>query len=49
MPPNIGVDPSAGAMLAVHTHKGDGTIHIKADTVGEVFTLGNSSFSGTSP
>lgn len=38
--PNIGVDPSTGAMSAVHTHEGDGTIHIEADTVGEVFTLG---------
>lgn len=40
IPPNIGVDPSTGAMSAVHTHEGDGTIHIEADTVGEVFTLG---------
>lgn len=40
MPPNIGVGPSTGAMSAVHTHEGDGTIHIEADTVGEVFTLG---------
>lgn len=40
VPPNIGVDPSTGAMSAVHTHEGDGTIHIEADTVGEVFTLG---------
>lgn len=38
--PNIGVDPSTGAMSAVHTHEGDGTIHIEADTAGEVFTLG---------
>ncbi len=38
--PNIGVDPSTGAMSAVHTHEGDGTIHIEADTVGEKFTLG---------
>ena len=38
--PNIGVDPSTGAMSAVHTHEGDGTIHIEADTVGEAFTLG---------
>ena len=38
--PNIGVDPSTGAMSAVHTHEGDGTIHIEAGTVGERFTLG---------
>ena len=38
--PNIGVDPATGAMSAVHTHEGDGTIHIEADTVGEKFTLG---------
>jgi hypothetical protein len=38
--PNIGVDPTTGAMSAVHTHEGDGTIHIEADTVGETFTLG---------
>ncbi|RYC14577.1 hypothetical protein [Nocardioides zhouii] len=38
--PNIGVDPATGAMSAVHTHEGDGTIHIEADTVGEEFTLG---------
>ncbi|GAA4363095.1 hypothetical protein [Nocardioides caricicola] len=37
---NIGVDPSTGAMSALHTHDGDGTIHIEADTQGEVFTLG---------
>lgn len=40
IPPNIGVDGASGAMSAVHTHEGDGTIHIEADTVGEVFTLG---------
>lgn len=40
VPPNIGVDPTTGAMSAVHTHEGDGTIHIEAHTVGEVFTLG---------
>lgn len=38
--PNIGVDPTTGAMSAVHTHEGDGTIHIEAATKGEVFTLG---------
>lgn len=37
---NIGVDPATGAMSAVHTHEGDGTIHIEAGTVGEKFTLG---------
>ncbi|ABL83295.1 hypothetical protein Noca_3795 [Nocardioides sp. JS614] len=40
VPSNIGVDPSTGAMSALHTHEADGTIHIEADTVGEVFTLG---------
>lgn len=40
IPPDIGVDPTTGAMSAVHTHEGDGTIHIEAHTVGEVFTLG---------
>lgn len=38
--PNIGVDPTTGAMSALHTHEGDGTIHIEADTAGDVFTLG---------
>ena len=40
VPANIGVDPDTGAMSAVHTHETDGTIHIEADTTGEVFTLG---------
>ncbi len=40
VPPNIGVDPDTGDMSALHTHEGDGTIHIEADSVGEVFTLG---------
>jgi len=40
IPANIGVDPTTGAMSAVHTHETDGTIHIEADTVGETFTLG---------
>jgi hypothetical protein len=40
VPPNIGVDPNTGAMSALHTHEGDGTIHIEADSVGEGFTLG---------
>ena len=38
--PGIGVDPNTGAMSAVHTHEGDGTIHIEASTAGEAFTLG---------
>lgn len=38
--PNIGVDPTTGAMSAVHTHEGDGIIHIEADAAGEEFTLG---------
>lgn len=37
---NIGVDPTTGAMSALHTHEPDGTIHIEADRAGEVFTLG---------
>ena len=37
VPLNIGVDPTTGAMSAVHTHEGDGTIHIEAHTVGEEF------------
>lgn len=40
VPANIGVDPATGAMSALHTHETDGTIHIEADSVGEVFTLG---------
>ncbi len=40
VPPNIGVDPVSGDMSALHTHEGDGTIHIEADRVGEAFTLG---------
>lgn len=40
MPANIGVDPTTGAMSALHTHEPDGTIHIEADRAGEVFTLG---------
>ena len=40
IPANIGVDSTTGAMSAVHTHETDGTIHIEADTVGEIFTLG---------
>lgn len=40
VPANIGVDPTTGAMSALHTHETDGTIHIEADSVGEVFTLG---------
>lgn len=37
---NIGVEPQTGAMSALHTHEGDGTLHIEARTVGQVFTLG---------
>ncbi|WP_445259272.1 hypothetical protein [Nocardioides aurantiacus] len=37
---NIGVDPTTGAMSALHTHEGDGTVHIEADDPDEVFTLG---------
>jgi hypothetical protein len=40
VPGNIGVDPATGAMSALHTHEPDGTVHIEADTAGEVFTLG---------
>jgi len=40
VPANIGVDPSTGAMSALHTHEEDGTIHIEADKSGEAFTLG---------
>ena len=40
VPANIGVDPATGAMSALHTHETDGTIHVEADTDGEVFTLG---------
>lgn len=40
VPANIGVDPTTGAMSALHTHETDGTIHIEADTLGEVFTVG---------
>ncbi len=38
--PGIGVDPDTGAMSAVHTHEGDGSIHIEASRAGEAFTLG---------
>lgn len=38
--PGIGVDPDTGAMSAVHTHEGDGTVHIEASKAGEAFTLG---------
>ncbi|GAA3565997.1 hypothetical protein GCM10022197_22330 [Microlunatus spumicola] len=40
VPSNIGVDPTTGAMSALHTHERDGTIHIEADRAGETFTLG---------
>ena len=38
--PGIGVDPTTGAMSAVHTHEGDGTIHVESDAPGAVYTLG---------
>lgn len=38
--PNLGVDPLSGAMSAVHTHAGDGIIHIEAGTKGQPYTLG---------
>lgn len=37
---NIGVDPTTGAMSALHTHEGDGTVHIEADNAADEFTLG---------
>lgn len=40
VPANIGVDPSTGAMSALHTHTPDGQLHVEADVAGEVFTLG---------
>lgn len=40
IPVNIGIDPSSGAMSAVHTHSPDGLIHIEAATKGQPFTLG---------
>ena len=40
VPPNIGVDVTTGAMSALHTYEGDGTLRIEADTKGEVFTRG---------
>ena len=40
VPANIGVDPATGAMSALHTHTGDGELHVEADVAGEVFTLG---------
>lgn len=40
VPANLGVDPASGAMAALHTHEGDGIIHVEADTKGEPFTLG---------
>lgn len=36
----IGIDPSNGAMSAVHTHSSDGIVHIEATTKGQPFTLG---------
>lgn len=40
VPVNIGIDPSSGAMSAVHTHSPDGVMHIEAATKGQPFTLG---------
>jgi hypothetical protein len=40
VPGGIGIDPSTGAMSALHTHEPDGTLHVEAHTVGETFTLG---------
>ena len=40
VPPNIGVDPTTGAMSSLHTHEPDGTLHIEAKRRGQRFTLG---------
>jgi hypothetical protein len=40
VPGNIGVEPTTGAMSALHTHEPDGTLHVEADQAGEVLTLG---------
>lgn len=40
VPEGIGIDPTNGAMSAVHTHSSDGVIHIEAGTKGEPFTIG---------
>jgi len=40
IPADIGIDPNNGAMSAVHTHTGDGIIHVEAATKGQPFTLG---------
>lgn len=37
---NIGVDPVTGAMTALHTHEGDGTLHVEAHDAADTFTLG---------
>ena len=39
VPPNIGVDPTTGAMSSLHTHEPDGTLHIEAKRRGQRFTL----------
>jgi len=40
VPTDIGIDPSSGAMSAVHTHTSDGIIHVEAASKGQPFTLG---------
>lgn len=40
VPVNIGIDLSNGSMSALHTHSGDGIIHVEAATKGQPFTLG---------
>lgn len=37
---NLGVDSASGLMSALHTHSGDGLVHVEADKVGEQYTLG---------
>ena len=40
VPADVGVDPSDGAMSALHSHSNDGIVHIEAATKGQAFTLG---------
>lgn len=40
VPADVGVDPSDGAMSALHSHSNDGVVHIEAATKGQAFTLG---------
>lgn len=40
VPVGIGIDPSTGAMSAVHTHSSDGIVHVEAARKGQPFTLG---------